>query len=290
MPSFTNKKQLKFVITLGTGTFGVNVGNRVTLVGYRSSVDIDKAGGMMMGALRAKIYGVSQQDMNSITTLTWKVRTWIPNTVEVFAIDGTTETLVYAGNIVNAWGEYCSMPDVYLNIYAQSCFFNQMLSVAPRSFKGQFNVAKVMGQIAAEAGLTFENNGVDIIGQDLYLPNTGLEQAKDLQRQTGIDMYIDDKVLAICPANGARAKTIPQISPESGLVGYPTFDGVGVNFRSVFNPSITFGGAIELKTDILQASGQWVVSSVAHCLSAEMPGGPWFSNIRGNQSGLAITH
>lgn len=289
MNSFENKKLLKFVITLGTGQFGSSKGNRVTLVGYRSSVDIDKAGGMMMGVLRAKIYGVSQGDMNSVTTLTWKVRSWIPNTVEVFAIDGPVETLVFAGNIVNAWGEYSSMPDVYLNIYAQSAFYNQMLSVAPRSFKGSVNVAKVMGQIAAEAGLAFENNGVNLQLTDVYLPNTGIEQAKDLARAAGIDWYLDDKVLAICPRNGARVAIIPKISPSSGLVGYPTYDGVGVNFRSIFNPAVTFGGALDLETDIQQASGRWIASSIAHNLSAETPGGPWFSTIRGNQSGLAIT-
>jgi hypothetical protein len=71
MTSFTNKKDLKFIITLGTGTFGSSSNNTITLQGYRASVNIDKAGGMMMGTLKAQIYGVSQSDMTSITTLQW---------------------------------------------------------------------------------------------------------------------------------------------------------------------------------------------------------------------------
>lgn len=289
MPSFSDKKQLRFVITLGTGKFGSSNNDQIILQGFRAIADIDKAGGMMMGTLRAKIYGVKQADMNSITTLQWKPGTLIPNTVEVFAIDGTAETLVFAGNIVNAWADYQGMPDVFLHIQAQAAFFNQLKAIPPRSFKGRVDVASVMAQIARDLGYTFENNGVTTQLVDVYLPNTGMEQAKDLARAAGCDLYLDDKVLAITPPNVPRRVIIPLISPATGLVGYPTFDGVGVNFQALFNPAVTFGGSIKLETDVQQAAGEWVVTSVSHRLECERPGGAWFSNIRGNQNGLAVT-
>ncbi len=288
MPSFDNKKQLRFVITLGTGKFGSSNNDTITLQGFRATADIDKAGGMMMGTLRAKIYGVKQQDMNSVTTLQWKPGTLIPNTVEVYAIDGAAETLVFAGNIVNAWADYQSMPDVFLHIQAQSAFFNALKAIPPRSFKGGVDVASVMAQIARDLGYTFENNGVTTQLVDVYLPNTGMEQAKDLARAAGCDLYLDDKILAITPPNVPRKVIIPLISPASGLVGYPTFDGVGVNFQTLFNPAITFGGSIKLETDVQQAAGEWVVTSVGHRLESEKPGGAWFSNVRGNANGLAV--
>lgn len=288
MPSFDNKKQLRFVITLGTGKFGSSNNDIITLQGFRATADIDKAGGMMMGTLRAKIYGVKQADMNSVTTLQWKTGTLIPNTVEVYAIDGPAETLVFAGNIVNAWADYQSMPDVFLHIQAQSAFFNALKAIPPRSFKGGVDVASVMAQIARDLGYTFENNGVTTRLVDVYLPNTGMEQAKDLARAAGCDLYLDDKILAITPPNVPRRVIIPLISPASGLVGYPTFDGVGVNFQTLFNPAITFGGSIKLETDVQQAAGEWVVTSVGHRLESEKPGGAWFSNVRGNQNGLAV--
>jgi hypothetical protein len=289
MPSFENKKQLRFVITLGTGKFGSSDNDTITLQGFRAIADIDKAGGMMMGTLRAKIFGVKQVDMNSVTTLQWKPGTLIPNTVEVFAIDGAAETLVFAGNIVNAWADYQSMPDVYLHIQAQSAFFNALKAIPPRSFKGRVDVASVMAQITRDLGYTFENNGVTTQLTDVYLPNTGMEQAKDLARAAGCDLYLDDKILAITPSNVPRKVIIPLISPASGLVGYPTFDGVGVNFQTLFNPAVTFGGSVKLETDVQQAAGEWVVTSVGHRLESEKPGGAWFSTIRGNQNGLAVT-
>ena len=292
--SFENKKALRFVITLGTGKFGSSNNDQITLQGFRASVDIDKAGGVQMGTLRAKIYGVSQSDMNTCTSFTMQAPRdggylYQPNTVEVFAIDGPVETLVFAGNIVNAWADYQSMPDVFLHIQAQAAFFNALKPIPPRSFKGRVDVPSVMAQIARDLGYTFENNGVTTQLVDVYLPNTGMEQAKDLARAAGCDLYLDDKVLAITPPNVPRKALIPVISPTSGLIGYPTFDGVGVNFQALFNPGVTFGGSIKLETDVQQAAGEWVVTSVGHRLESEKPGGAWFSTVRGNANGLAVT-
>lgn len=288
MPSFDNKKQLRFVITLGTGKFGSSNHDTITLQGFRATADIDKAGGMMMGTLRAKIYGVKQVDMNSITTLMWKPGTRIANTVEVYAIDGAAETLVFAGNIINAWGDYQNMPDVYLHIQAQACYFNGLQAVRPLSIKGGIDVAVVMARIAKDMGLVFENNNVSVMLTDVYVANTLKEQALELARAANFSLYIDDKILAITNKYAPRKGLIPEISPASGLVGYPTFDGVGVNFKTLFNPAVTFGGSIKLVTDLPQAAGEWIVTSVAHRLESEKPGGAWFSTIRGNQSGLAV--
>lgn len=300
MPSFNNKKALRFVVTLGTGKFGSSSNDTITMQGFRASVDIDKAGGVQMGTLKAKIYGVKQADMNSITTLQWKPGTWIPNTVEVFALDGAAETLVFAGNIVNAWADYQSMPDVFLHIQAQAAFFNALKAIPPKSFKGPIGVPLVMEQIAGDMGYTFENNGVTSLITDLYLSNTGLEQAKELTRMAACGMYIDDTILAITPTPYTpRKANIPFISSASGLVGYPTFDGAGIMFQALFNPGVIFGGLVKLETDVNQAvanragsavaDGEWIVTSVAHRLESEKPGGAWFSTIRGNANGLAVT-
>lgn len=289
MSSFDNKKELRFIITLGTGTFGSSTNNQIILEGFRATVDIDKAGGMMMGTLRAQIYGVRQSDMNSITTLQWRPKALIQNTVEVYAIDGAQQTLIFQGNIVNAWGDYQSMPDVFLMIQAQAAYFNQLQPVAPSSFKGTVDVATVMAQLAGSMGLTFENNGVQVQLSNPYLPNTALEQAKALAIAAGVDIYLDNKVLAITPPNTPRGSLIPEISSQTGLQGYPTFDGVGVNFKTHFNPSIIFGGSVKLVTSITQAAGQWIVTSIAYRLESEKIGGVWYAMVRGNANGLAVT-
>ena len=195
---------------------------------------------------------------------------------------------MFSGNIVNAWGNYQGMPNVFLHIQAQSAYFHQLNPISPRSYKGPIDVASIMSQIASTMGFTFENNGVSVQLGDTYLPGTGMDQAKALAKAAGIDMYLDDTVLAITLPNQPRHTVIPEISAKSGLNGYPTFDGVGVNFQTIFNPSLTFGGRVKLVTDLPQAAGTWIITSISHQLESELPNGQWFSQVRGNIDGLAV--
>lgn len=286
LSSFANKKQLLFTITLGTGTFGAGA-NQINLQGFRASAEIDKAGGNQMGTLQARIYGVAQKDMNAITTLLWKQDQYIPNTVVVTAIDGDQQTQVFAGNIVQAWGNYQSQPDVFLHIQAQTAYVNQLRPVSPSSFQGTVDVPTIAAQLARAMGYSFENDGVTAQLSNVYLPGTAMDQLKSLVQAAGCDLYLDDTIVAITPSGVPRGGLIPQISPESGLVGYPSFDGTGVNFECVFNPSIRFGGSIQLLTSIPKASGQWTVQCVGHRLESEKPDGAWFSTVKGINNGVA---
>lgn len=282
-----------FVITLGTGTFGSSSNNQITMQGFRCSVDIDKGGGNMFAHLHAQIYGVSQSDMNSITTLQYKALTIQLNSISVYAIDGDQQTLVFQGNIINAWGNYQSMPDVFLQIDAQSAYLKQLQAIGPTSYQGTADVATIMGQLAATMGYTFENNNVQVQLSNPYLPGTGIDQARSLAQAAGIWWGIDNDVLWITPQYSPRAVStvVPLISPESGLISYPTFDGQGyINFQCLFNPAITFLGHIQLETSIPKASGQWTVVGIAHKLESEKPGGAWFSSVRVNSSGLVPTN
>lgn len=290
MSSFNNEKNLKFIITLGNGNFG-GAGNQITLEGFRASVSIDKAGGSQMGTLRAQIWGVNQSNMNACVTYPFQPgKQAIFNTIQVFAIDGNQETVVFTGNIVIAWGNYQNMPDVFLEIQAQSTYAAQMSTAIPRSYKGQIDVATAMSQIANQMGLTFENNGVTAQLSNQYLPNTALEQAKTLANAAGCWLYIDAGVLAITPAYTPRkTNSVPLISRDTGLKGYPTFDSTGVHFDALFNPAVIFGGAITLDTSIPQAAGTWIVTSVALKLESEKYNGAWFMTIRANASGLAVS-
>lgn len=296
--SFDNLKDLMFVITLGTNqttgqqnTFDSG-DNQITLQGFRSTVDIDKGGGAMFGTLRAQIWGVSQSDMNSITTLQYQALGLVasPNTVSVYTVDGLQQTLEFQGNIVMAWGNYQSQPDVFLQIQAQAAYFNQMNPIAPTSYNGPVDVATVISQLASQMGYTFENNGVSVQLSNPYFPGTGMDQVNSAARAAGIWLGIDNSILFITPpftSRGGGTSIVPEISPQSGLIGYPSFDGAGVNFQILYNPAVKFMGLINLVTSIPRASGQWIATGVAHRLEANKPGGAWFSTIRGNFSGIA---
>jgi hypothetical protein len=150
------------------------------------------------------------------------------------------------------------------------------------------DAAVALRQIANAMGLTFENNNANSMLNDIYVANTLTEQAKEIAKAANFGLYIDDKTLAITPQYGARTGVIPKISAQSGMVGYPTFDGIGVTFRTLYNPAIQFGGQVELITDIQQAAGVWNVGSMSHKLDCEKPGGSWFTEVRGILGNVAV--
>lgn len=290
--SFANKKQLLFTITLGVsqGTFDGSLSrflnNQINLQGFRATAEIENAGGQQNGTLRARIYGVAQEDMNAITTLYWKTDEYAPNSIVVTAIDGNQQTQVFAGNIIQAWADYQSQPDVFLHIQAATAYVNQLTPVTPSSYQGTVDVATIAAQITntmstADLPLSFENNGVTTQLSNAYLPGTAMDQLRSLVRAAGCDLYLEGNVVAICPKGTARAGLVPLISPQTGLAGYPTVDGTGVYFKCLFNPSLRHGGSVQLSTSVQKANGQWLVSSVSHLLESEKPGGAWFSTVKG---------
>ena len=175
-----------------------------------------------------------------------------------------------------------------------------------------------MSQLASTMGYTFENDLTTSVQLPAtYLWGTAIDQAKQLAEASGIWWGIDNNILWIANPGGYRnnvtatagsstpnsvdfgltaspvssaAASIPLISPQSGLIGYPSFDAQGyLNLQTQFNPAITFLGQIRVQSSIPKANGQWTVVGVAHKLETQKVGGAWMSTIRSNTSGLVPT-
>lgn len=285
MSSFT-EKSLRFTITLGASTFGDTGKNQVIVEGLRSAADVEKTGMPSMGTAQCRIYGIALSDMQQLTMLAWLGMSIVKNSILIEAIDGAETSTVFEGHITNAWPDFQDAPDVFLHVEAQAAFFYQVASPVPDSYPGTIAVSTIMEKLAKDAGLTFENNGVKTTLQNPYLPGDTISKARAVARAAGIELFIDDKVLAICPRGTGRKGQIPLISPSSGLIGYPQFDRIGVSFHTLYNPAIRFGGLVNIDTIVEPARGTWRVTGLNHSLSCQMPGGAWQSTIRCTDSGL----
>jgi hypothetical protein len=177
-----------------------------------------------------------------------------------------------------------------------------------------------MSGLATQMGLVFENNGVQVQLSSPYFAGTALQQAQKCAKAANIEMYIDTGTaclgtspngtaepiktvlgtLAIWPKSGTRGGTIPQISAASGMIGYPRWFNSGMEFRTLFNPSVRVGGVINMESSLGTGvvyqnpalpkpeqvlaggpNGRWYVNGpVVHDLSAQMPGGPWMTEAR----------
>jgi hypothetical protein len=302
--SFANPKKLKFVFTLAIGlpnrflAGGSQQFLTLTIQGLRASVHVDNGGGNMMPQLQAQIYGMTASDMNAVTTINWATQgiaalaNVLPNIVAVYAVEGPgQEVLVFSGNIVNAWGIYTGMPDVFLTVEARGFYFAQLTPSQRTTIKTNTDIATVMEQLANNLGMIFENNGVTgTVRAGQTLSGSWLDQANQmadayrdrftLYRDTSTASLSTIGTLAITPPNVARPGGTPVVNPRSGLIGYPAFNGYGgILFDTYFNPAIKFGGQVEIQSAIPKASGKAYVSSLSHDLESQTPGGRWRSTV-----------
>jgi hypothetical protein len=275
--------------------------NTITMQGLRASVSIDHAGGADMGTMSANIYGLTPSQLNQLTSLQWKTailglssQDFSAYTVQVYAIDGSQETLLYNGQVLNAWADFSGMPQTCLIIQtnpagAYSALVN---SANPLSISSNTTVGIVMSRLAQAMGFSFQNTSSDgsIVNQAVtkgsYFGNTAMEQARSMMDAYRFWMYIDattnPPTLAIVPWGKARKSVVavPLISPQTGLIGYPLFNSSGVTFDCRYNPTILLGGQVKIQSSILQANDVWTVTSLSHQLTSQFPGGPWQSSVQ----------
>ena len=100
----------------------------------------------------------------------------------------------------------------------------------------------------------------------------------------GADLIIDDAEVVLVPTSGTRGPllTVTAITPETGQIGYPSFDSMGIRCSCFFRPALMVAGYCRIESSLPRASGVWKIYSVTHELASNLPGGgPWMSTIAG---------
>lgn len=299
------QRALTAIVHLGKGTFGQTGFNTVTLAGLRASASIHKGGWPSMDTAEMRLYGVQPSVMNAVSTLGVPLPAMrLQNTLTIQAGDHVSGmTTVFSGNILNAYQNFDGMPETMLQIVAYGGVDAAVAPVIPTSYPASADVATIMSGLAEQMGVAFENNGVQVQLSSPYFAGTALQQAQKCAKAAGIEMYIDTATapgtLAIWPKNSTRGGMVPLISAASGMIGYPKFSSNGMDFSTIFNPSIRVGGQIKMQSTIGTAAtyadpahptpdtivaggpnGLWYVNGpMVHELSSQISGGPWFTHV-----------
>lgn len=275
-----SRRHIDLTIQIGQGSFGESGFDTVTLSGLRVIANIAKFGGAAMGQANLRVYGMPQTMMNQLSTLGMLVTQARRNIVAISAgSDDSGMSQVFQGTITDAFADYSAAPDVSFQMSAAAGLFQAIKPVAPNSFKGSADVATIMSGLASQMGFAFENNGVSVQLSNPYFPGTARDQVVACATAANINFSTDDQKLAIWPKGGSRGGLIPLISPETGMVGYPAFNSLGMVVTTLYNPGITHGGQIKVQSSLTPACGMWVVNNLTHDLAAELPGGPWFTRM-----------
>jgi hypothetical protein len=101
-------------------------------------------------------------------------------------------------------------------------------------------------------------------------------------RESGAQLLIDDGTVILVSEGAAREGNAVLVSPETGLVGYPTFNENGVVFSVLFNPEIRQGGLVKVESVVPKATGTWKVTDVNHKISSS---DKWATEVKAEYAG-----
>jgi hypothetical protein len=270
-------------------TFGPNKGSALTLSGHKVSATIEQAGTLSLPMATIDIFGMTLSDMNAIASLSNPFYFQNENRVSLLAGDDVNGmSTVFEGQMVAAIPDFSDTPNAALSILATTGLTAALASVAPSSYPGATSVATICQQIATALGLRLENNGVTAVLSKQYLPGTLLDQLQRVTQAANVSYAFDHGVLAIWPQGQFRSSQtdIQTISPENGLVGYPSYTQFGVNFRTLFNNSLRYAANVNLKSSLQPACGTWTVYNLVHTLESITPGGAWFTDVQTSKPGF----
>lgn len=309
-PSSFTRKQLRVTFTLTNNNAKFyGGGNVLTLTGLRMLAIVKGTAMPAFPEMSLKIYGMAQADMNSLAIV--PVQGGKPeysfNSVLLEANSGSGWASVFAGQIVNAGPDYQQLPNVFLSVNAITGGFDLLNAAQPTSYPSGTDAAVIVSNIAAKMGVAFQNDGVSVILSNPYYSGTLSEQLRRVCQQANIDASWEGQgtgsdatsadatatgLLTITPKGVARQINTVILTPQTGLVSYPQVLGNGyLNARSLYNPQFrTLGGVTIQGSDVLidpnlpktlnsLADGSWIIGPLTNSLSAELPNGPWFTDM-----------
>lgn len=158
------------------------------------------------------------------------------------------------------------------------------------SFKGGTKAADIVKTITTKLGLGMGNLNDKLSGMDSQYVNgyaahgTCSAELDKILRSLGYEWSIQDGAPQFLKVNEGRTISIPDITPETGLIGSPemgTPEKKGkpplCKFKSLLNDKIKAGGVVRLKSE--RYDGKFRIKKLVH--TGDTHGGDWYTECEG---------
>ena len=268
-PTFTQKR---IVVTVTLDKDGA--GNQYVLDGFATNVSIQKTGGVEFSQATVEILGLSLDKMAQLTTLAWRPlnRRW--NAMEIQAGDSETGlSVVFQGEITTAYADL-NGGKAALHIEAMSSSYQVLRPDPQLAITSAQPAEDALKMLAEKANLRFENDGVQATLQNVVLTGDPIAKMRQIADQVGADLIIDDGDAVLIPRGKPRTASgsMPLVSVDTGMIGYPTFSSQGINCACYFRPDLRMGSTVRVESIVPSATGTWKIVQLSHELSANNPG------------------
>ncbi|WP_258087349.1 baseplate hub protein [Xenorhabdus bovienii] len=279
-----NRKVIKITLTLSgkDESFTSSGQNTLSAIGLRISAEVNYGNGAIAPHARIKAYGLPMEVMEKLLRIKWNDIKALRNNVTIEAgEEGEELSQVFRGGITFAYPDFGDAPNVALVIESQTAVLDKMAGIDAESYEGEHDVVNIMGNICKRIGYSFEPNGVSKKLSNVYLCNTDIEKIRQLAEAANLDLYIEDKNVAVTRKDHPRLMLkIPVISPETGLISYPVPTMIGVQFKCFYDPLVRFGGIVRIAgSQIKICNGDWLVYGIRTILETEQDSAQWFMEV-----------
>jgi hypothetical protein len=257
----------------------------VNLEGLRCSAIISTAGGYSSAAqLQIRIYGMTLEHMNQFSSVGANFVNIQNTTITVSAGNQGDPSLsqVFKGSLISSFIDTASLPDVAFVCAAVSAYNYKATPSTSQKFPGANNAETIIAGLAKSIGFGFYNwkNQTHAVLVDQVVSGSVVDQMQQIANHARFPMVIENETVIIFPNNGFRDDRLVEVSPTTGMVGYPSYWEAGFNVKCEFNPDLLNGRQVKLTSSIPKANGILPVQVSTHELSTLTPDGSWFTTIK----------
>jgi hypothetical protein len=291
------ERQISLTFKFGLGPNGIGAEEDLTITGLRISCEIEIVGATAMPVARLMIWGLSNSVIYKLSTAGQYWQKNRKNSVIIAAGDaGKPLPKIFEGEITQAWADLHDAPNVSFNIQANTGYLAQMAPTAATSYPGQTDAATMIKNLVdrynkeTKSSIVFKNNGVNVQYPKYNTYGTIRDQIKQVIDDSGIEWNnMDNGILEIWPRGSGLGGDAVLLSPQTGMVSYPTFTAQGMTITTLFNPGLRFGGLVDVESLLTPSENNkglqpvkvknWPIKIIEHELEAQIPGGAWFTRV-----------
>lgn len=274
-----SEKTIRTTVTLGAGTFSGG-GNTKIIEGLATDVSVTKPGLPEKNSASVDIANIRLEDMEQMTFLAFQPLQSNKNLLKIEAGElGKTLSVVFSGEITSAYADFTAAPSPRFKIEAISGGYGSKMGTAPVSVNGSAQAADLIAQFAGQVGYSFRNEGVSASVRNAVFNGSPIEKARAVAEEVGAELLIDDGSMILLPYDKTRQGSAVLITPETGLIGYPSFTSDGISFRCFYNPDLRQGGLVQVKSIVPKASGNWKITRLAHRLGVYGASDAWQTDV-----------
>lgn len=283
MSSFTRKRlRVKLILSAAANISFTSTGdNTLVLTNNRMSAHV-QSNARQATQMTLKIWGMTLADMDAMTAAYIDPKAIRNNLVVLEADSGLGFYPVFQGSILEAQPDFRSA-DVSFQVTALVKYFEQINVVQPLAYKGDTDIAVMGRYLAGQLNLNYlQSSDVKVTITDPNFPGSLWTQLNNMCKAARVDYYVQGDDLIVTPI-GLPLKSRPSVflSPDTGMLGYPTYGRRGLGVTAIFNPAFICGTAIQIKDSLVKgANGLWNPYVIEHALEAELPSGKWTSSMQ----------